>query len=101
MGVLNTNPMNMQVSVHIRGPLAIKSKGPITVSFGNSLSLFECFKSVLKKNPVVRETWKTPEQIIQECLVMVNDVDVGLTGNLDTRLKDGDVVTILPLIHGG
>jgi len=33
--------------------------------------------------------------------VYVNDEDVRFTGSLDTALKDGDSVTILPAVAGG
>ena len=33
--------------------------------------------------------------------VYVNDEDVRFTGGLDTALKDGDSVTILPAVAGG
>ncbi|MGI8696964.1 MAG: MoaD/ThiS family protein [Mycobacteriales bacterium] len=33
--------------------------------------------------------------------VYVNDEDVRFTGSLDTSLKDGDSVTILPAVAGG
>jgi len=33
--------------------------------------------------------------------VYVNDEDVRFTGALDTALKDGDAVTILPAVAGG
>lgn len=33
--------------------------------------------------------------------IYVNDEDVRFTGGLDTELKDGDQVTILPAVAGG
>jgi sulfur-carrier protein len=33
--------------------------------------------------------------------VYVNDEDVRFTGSLDTALKDGDAVTVLPAVAGG
>src|SRR5579875_1244495 len=33
--------------------------------------------------------------------VYVNDEDVRFTGSLDTKLSDGDAVTILPAVAGG
>ena len=33
--------------------------------------------------------------------VYVNDEDVRFTGSLDTSLKDGDAVTVLPAVAGG
>jgi len=34
-------------------------------------------------------------------LVLLNDADVNLMQGLDTPLSDGDVVTLIPLYHGG
>jgi MoaD family protein len=33
--------------------------------------------------------------------IYVNDEDVRFTGSLETTLKDGDVVTVLPAVAGG
>ncbi|MFN2563200.1 MAG: MoaD/ThiS family protein [Jatrophihabitans sp.] len=33
--------------------------------------------------------------------IYVNDEDVRFTGSLDTALKDGDAVTVLPAVAGG
>ena len=33
--------------------------------------------------------------------IYVNDEDVRFTGSLETGLKDGDVVTVLPAVAGG
>jgi MoaD family protein len=33
--------------------------------------------------------------------IYVNDEDVRFTGSLETELKDGDVVTVLPAVAGG
>jgi MoaD family protein len=33
--------------------------------------------------------------------VYVNDEDVRFTGSLDTKLSDGDAVTVLPAVAGG
>ena len=33
--------------------------------------------------------------------IYVNDEDVRFTGSLETALKDGDVVTVLPAVAGG
>jgi molybdopterin converting factor small subunit len=34
-------------------------------------------------------------------MILCNEVDIGVTGGLNTILKDGDILTILPLVHGG
>ncbi|MHA1371645.1 MAG: MoaD/ThiS family protein [Promethearchaeota archaeon] len=34
-------------------------------------------------------------------LILINDTDLRLLGGLDAKLNDGDVITLLPTIHGG
>lgn len=34
-------------------------------------------------------------------ILMVNDADARLTGGMGTTLSDGDVLTLLPTVHGG
>ncbi|MCS7364234.1 MAG: MoaD/ThiS family protein [archaeon GB-1867-035] len=36
-----------------------------------------------------------------DILVLVNDVEIGVLNGLDTILKEGDVVSFLPTVHGG
>jgi molybdopterin converting factor small subunit len=34
-------------------------------------------------------------------ILLVNDTDARLTGGMGTTLSDGDVLTLLPTVHGG
>ncbi len=34
-------------------------------------------------------------------ILLVNDADTRLTGGMGTTLSDGDVLTLLPTVHGG
>lgn len=36
-----------------------------------------------------------------DILVLVNDVEISVLNGLDTKLKEGDVVSFLPTVHGG
>nr|MDO8084702.1 MoaD/ThiS family protein [Candidatus Sigynarchaeum springense] len=50
----------------------------------------------------IQVPYKVDRNAINPALVlMVNDVDARLTGGLNTPLSDGDVLTLLPTIHGG
>jgi molybdopterin converting factor small subunit len=49
----------------------------------------------------IARSWKAPEDVVRDALVLRNRVDIGLTGDLETTLVDGDRVVILPLVHGG
>ncbi|MBD3186189.1 hypothetical protein GF325_05120 [Candidatus Bathyarchaeota archaeon] len=34
-------------------------------------------------------------------IILLNDADIRLSGGLEAPLKEGDVITFLPIIHGG
>jgi molybdopterin converting factor small subunit len=61
----------------------------------------DALETVLQREPYLRETWASPEEMDRDSLILVNDIDIGLTGGLKTSLSDGDSVSILPLVHGG
>ena len=92
----------MKVTVRFRGPLANQmdsDSGQIEIVEGASLR--DLLTLLIGKNDTVRDTWSSPEQIDRDTLILRNEVDVGLSGGLETELTDGDVFVILPLVHGG
>jgi molybdopterin converting factor small subunit len=64
-------------------------------------TLHNLLEELLQKEENVSEIWSSPESIDSEALVLLNEVDVGLTGGLETELSDGDEIIVLPLVHGG
>ena len=54
------------------------------------------------RHPGIKDRLITGEGALHRFVnVYVNDEDVRFTGSLDTALKDGDSVTILPAVAGG
>jgi len=64
-------------------------------------TLRSLLEELLQKEENVSEIWSSPESIDSEALVLLNEVDVGLTGGLETELSNGDEIIVLPLVHGG
>ncbi len=91
----------MQIHISLRGPLARVFKTAFTVQSSRPLSLYQCLQQLLDSNESICNMWADPTQIDQECLILVNDVDAAVIGGLDAQLDDGDVIILLPLIHGG
>lgn len=92
----------MKVTLQLRGPLAKKFKnGTIEIDLDYDAVLSDLLTQVIEREDCVRETWDSPKVIDRDALILCNESDVGLSGGLDTKLSEGDVVTILPLIHGG
>jgi molybdopterin converting factor small subunit len=71
------------------------------VEVRENATLHNLFDMLLQKEENVSEIWNSPESIDSEALVLLNEVDVGLTGGLETELSDGDEIIVLPLVHGG
>jgi MoaD family protein len=60
-------------------------------------------------NELVKEVPEMESSLIDQhlanpgpnALILVNDREIGVSGGLDTKLKDGDVVVLVPVVHGG
>jgi molybdopterin converting factor small subunit len=92
----------MKVTLQIRGPLAKKfHEGTIEIDLENGASLLDLLNKVIDGEESIREVWDSPEVIDRDALVLCNEADIGLSGGLDMKLNESDVIVVLPLIHGG
>jgi len=92
----------MKVTLQFRGPLAKKfQRGTIEIELENEATLLDLLDKVIDEEMSVREEWDSPEMIDRDALVLCNEADIGLSGGLGTKLNEGDVIVVLPLIHGG
>ena len=73
----------------------------IQMEIAENVNLHELLLKLISENNGVQSVWQTPEQMDAENLMLCNEVDIGLSGGLKSGLKDGDVLVILPLVHGG
>lgn len=92
----------MRVTVRFRGPLAnqmTNQQYSMDVDEGSSLRMV--LQTLVDSEEAVERTWTDPETMDREALILCNEVDIGLTGGLETGLKDGDELVVLPLVHGG
>ncbi len=71
----------------------------IEVEDGKNLKT--ALEQLISTHDEVKEHWQSPEQMDRETLLLRNEVDIGLLKGLDTPLEDGDLLVILPLVHGG
>nr|KXH71295.1 MAG: hypothetical protein AM324_08910 [Candidatus Thorarchaeota archaeon SMTZ1-83] len=92
----------MRVTVRFRGPLAYQmTNQQYSVEVEEESSLRTVLQTLVDSEEAVERTWTDPETIDREALILCNEVDIGLTGGLETGLKDGDELIVLPLVHGG
>ena len=89
----------MRVSVHIPGPLRPFADGQRRLSIegpGNVRELLARLPSGLRER-VLNEQGEVRLHVN----VFVGDTSIRETGRLDTPLRDGDVVHIIPAVSGG
>ena len=92
----------MKITVRFRGPLANQMDSDSEqIETAEGASLRDLLTRLITENNTVKETWSNPEHIDRDTLILRNEVDIGLSGGLETELIDGDVLVILPLVHGG
>jgi MoaD family protein len=91
------------MSIEVRIPTILRSQtgGEKTVT-GTGDTLGALFDDLDERHPGLRGRLVTDDGSLHRFVnVYVNDEDVRFTGALETRVKDGDSVTILPAVAGG
>jgi molybdopterin converting factor small subunit len=63
--------------------------------------VFELYKSKNKNKSDSELIFKNPEDFYAKMLILVNDKDISVLNDRLTKLKSGDEVVFLPIIHGG
>ena len=91
----------MAIEVRIPTILRTHTGGSKTVE-GSGDTLAALVDDIDSKHPGLKGRLVTDEGTLHRFVnVYVNDEDVRFTGALDTQVKDGDSVTILPAVAGG
>jgi MoaD family protein len=91
----------MAIEVRIPTILRTHTGGNKTVE-GSGDTLSALVDDLDSKHPGLKNRLVTDEGKLHRFVnVYVNDEDVRFTGALDTQVKDGDSVTILPAVAGG
>ena len=63
---------------------------------GSNLTINQLIKNIIQIKPE-----NTPEFDTKNLLVAVNGVDSSALHGYNTKLNDNDVISIIPIIHGG
>ena len=95
----------MRLTVQYLGPIRVrlnKKEEEIEVDKGLSLlallrSLGNSYGEWFRKEVLEDDERRLPEGMV----VTVNGIAIGQLGGLDAKLKEGDIVTILPFFAGG
>ena len=90
----------MAIEVRIPTILRTYTGGAKSVE-GSGTTLDELLSNLDAEHGGLRDRLVDGENLRRFVNVYVNDEDVRFTGALDTEVKDGDSVTILPAVAGG
>ena len=92
----------MVVTIKFRGPITKRLNNPsFSINIEDESNIREIIQLLFENEKEVKEIWTDAEKMERDAMILVNDMDIGLTGGLDTRVKHGDQLIVLPLVHGG
>ena len=92
----------MRLTIRFRGPIVRQFKeGILVIDIEDGVSINQLLVMLLEQNPNLQRIWNEPSDVDRDTMILKNEVDIGVIGGLDSILEDGDVLTVLPLVHGG
>jgi molybdopterin synthase sulfur carrier subunit len=95
---------DMAVTVNFIGVFrAITSRNKINIKIEDTVPLREVIKKIVEKVPNLKRALVDPEleDPRPNALILVNGKEISVLNGLETLLKDGDEVVLIPVIHGG
>ncbi|MGC8895540.1 MAG: MoaD/ThiS family protein [Candidatus Bathyarchaeia archaeon] len=94
----------MTVTVNFIGVFrTISNRNKIDIKIEDAAPLREVIKKIVEKFPTIKRTLVDPEleDPRPNALILVNGKEISVLNGLETLLKDGDEVVLIPVIHGG
>jgi molybdopterin converting factor small subunit len=92
----------IKVTIQFRGPIVGHIKeGTVEIEIQNGLTIIELLGQLMEQETYLQTIWKSPTEIDRDSMILCNEVDIGVGSGLNALVNDGDVLTILPLVHGG
>jgi MoaD family protein len=78
-------------------------KDKITLEINGHIVLKEIFKELVRKLPKLEKVLIDPEldDPRPNALILVNGKEISVLKGLETILKEGDEILLIPVIHGG
>lgn len=94
----------MALTVRFIGSLrASADKSKLTLELGKTVSLREVIKKIVEEQPKLKRALIDPEldDPRTNSIILVNGKEINVLDGLDTKLKDGDELILIPVVHGG
>jgi len=94
----------MAITVRFIGSLRSASgKAELSVNIRDTVQLGKFITKIVQERPKLRRALIDPEleDPRPNALILVNGKEISVLNGLETRLRDGDEVVFVPIVHGG
>ncbi|MEM3700594.1 MAG: MoaD/ThiS family protein [Candidatus Bathyarchaeia archaeon] len=94
----------MVVNVNFIGAFrTLSGRNKIAITIKDTMPLKEVVKKTVEKVPALKRALIDPEleDPRPNALILVNGKEISVLNGLETLVKDGDEIVLVPVIHGG
>jgi molybdopterin synthase sulfur carrier subunit len=94
----------MAITVKLVGALRhFSGAGELELGYSGCASVGELVSELVKEVPEMERSLidQQLEDPRPNALILVNGMEIGVLDGLETKLKDGDEVVFVPVVHGG
>jgi len=78
-------------------------KSQVSLTVNDSRKLREILTEMIKVSPKLKRVLMDPElhDPRPNAVILVNEKEIGVLKGLETEVKDGDKIVLIPVTHGG
>lgn len=94
----------MVLTVKFIGALRhISGKTQLTINYEEEMSLKELFAKIELETPKLEKSFTDAKagDSTSNALILVNGREISVLNGYETKLKDGDEIVFVPVVHGG
>ncbi len=94
----------MSLTVKFIGALRhLSGKTQFTVNFQDSISIRQLIEIITQQLSGLKHTFSDQElnDSRSNSLILVNGKEISVLNGLETKLRDGDEIVFVPVVHGG
>jgi molybdopterin synthase sulfur carrier subunit len=81
----------------------VAGAGEIILNVKDDISIAEMLKEITRELPALNQSLndQKPEELKTNALILVNGKEISVLDGVETKLKDGDELVLVPVVHGG
>jgi molybdopterin synthase sulfur carrier subunit len=94
----------MAITVKFVGALRhVSGAGELALDCKGDISIRELMNEITKERPALKRSLidQQLEDPRPNALILVNGREISVLNGLETKLKDGDEIVLVPVVHGG